>query len=209
MQNDKYQEAYKLINDNNLLKRKSDETLKLITTRMTKYKVADTETLFTLDNKDWNAIENFATLIKQLKLSNIDKKYTYLSELIDIKQKYGEYFEIIRWYNKEFKSYMDILNSINKFSEEKYKQLANKLETYSFDEYNTSNKHMKIIVDANNKMINILKKLDKALKNQNYSLYNNLLKDMKSVINENQTELIKAIKINGKIENGLNELPII
>ena len=209
LQNDKYQEAYKIINDNNLLKTKKDKTLKLITTRMTKYKVKDVETLFTFNNKDWDNIKNFDTLAKQLKLSNIDKKYTYLNKLMDIKKKHGEYFEIIRWCNNEFSNYIETINGSIVSTGEGFKESAKKIKEYSFDGYNTSDKHIKIIVDSNNKIANNYSKMAKALSTNNYRLMNSLTKDCKNQLKKQENEMVKVVKINGEVESDINELPII
>ena len=107
LEKDKYNEAYKMIKDKDLLSKADEETNKIIKTRITKYKVSNLDDYLKLTNDDWENIKSFSEMINNLDLSS---KYTYLSKLIEINDKYQEYVPIITWQNSDdydtFREYM-------------------------------------------------------------------------------------------------------
>ena len=60
LEKDNYDKAKEIISKNDLLNEKSrEQTLNIISTRMTKYKVSSVDNFINLTNEDWNNIKKF------------------------------------------------------------------------------------------------------------------------------------------------------
>lgn len=204
LEKDNYNEATKIIKDKDLLSKADEETNKIIKTRMTKYKVSSLEDYLKLTSDDWKNIKSFNEMINNLDLSN---KYTYLSKLIEINDKYQEYVPAINWQNSDdyevFRSYMKVE------TQDDFEKSALMMKNYSFEKYDLNNKYIKELNDEVQNYINYCTQLAKAINESDLNLYDSISPKFKENITKLSNIEVDIITKTSELEKEIKNLPTI
>lgn len=204
LEKDNYNEATKIIKDKDLLSKADEETNKIIKTRMTKYKVSSLEDYLKLTSDDWKNIKSFNEMINNLDLSN---KYTYLSKLIEINDKYKEYVPSINWQNSDdyevFRSYMKVE------TQDDFEKSALMMKNYSFEKYDLNNKYIKELNDEVQNYINYCTQLAKAINESDLNLYDSISPKFKENITKLSNIEVDIITKTSELEKEIKNLPTI
>ncbi|MGN1269200.1 MAG: hypothetical protein ACI4U0_06920 [Candidatus Aphodocola sp.] len=204
LEKDNYNEATKIIKDKDLLSKADEETNKIIKTRMTKYKVSSLEDYLKLTSDDWKNIKSFNEMINNLDLSN---KYTYLSKLIEINDKYQEYVPAINWQNSDdyevFRSYMKVE------TQDDFEKSALMMKNYSFEKYDLNNKYIKELNDEVQNYINYCTQLAKAINESDLNLYDSISPKLKENITKLSNIEVDIITKTSELEKEIKNLPTI
>jgi hypothetical protein len=204
LEKDNYDEAYKSIKDNNLLSKADEEINKLIKTRITKYKVSSLDDYLKITNDDWKNIKSFSEMINNLDLTS---KYTYLSKLIEINDKYQEYIPAITWQNSDdydtFREYMEIE------TQDDFEKSSNLMKTYSFEKYGLENIHIKELNDETKKYIDYCDKMTQAIKTSDVNLYNSIYDGFQANVKKLYEIEVDIINKTSELEEAIKNLPTI
>lgn len=204
LEKDNYNEATKIIKDKDLLSKADEETNKIIKTRMTKYKVSSLEDYLKLTSDDWKNIKSFNEMINNLDLSN---KYTYLSKLIEINDKYQEYVPAINWQNSDdyevFRSYMKVE------TQDDFEKSSLMMKNYSFEKYDLNNKYIKELNDEVQNYINYCTQLAKAINESDLNLYDSISPKLKENITKLSNIEVDIITKTSELEKEIKNLPTI
>ena len=204
LEKDNYNEATKINKDKDLLSKAEEETNKIIKTRMTKYKVSSLEDYLKLTSDDWKNIKSFNEMINNLDLSN---KYTYLSKLIEINDKYQEYVPAINWQNSDdyevFRSYMKVE------TQDDFEKSALMMKNYSFEKYDLNNKYIKELNDEVQNYINYCTQLAKAINESDLNLYDSISPKFKENITKLSNIEVDIITKTSELEKEIKNLPTI
>lgn len=204
LEKDNYSEATKIIKDKDLLSKADEETNKIIKTRMTKYKVSSLEDYLKLTSDDWKNIKSFNEMINNLDLSN---KYTYLSKLVEINDKYQEYVPAINWQNSDdyevYRSYMKVE------TQDDFEKSALMMKNYSFEKYDLNNKYIKELNDEVQNYINYCTQLVKAINENDLNLYDSISPKFKENITKLSNIEVDIITKTSELEKEIKNLPTI
>ena len=204
LEKDNYSEATKIIKDKDLLSKADEETNKIIKTRMTKYKVSSLEDYLKLTSDDWKNVKSFNEMINNLDLSN---KYTYLSKLVEINDKYQEYVPAINWQNSDdyevYRSYMKVE------TQDDFEKSALMMKNYSFEKYDLNNKYIKELNDEVQNYINYCIQLVKAINENDLNLYDSISPKFKENITKLSNIEVDIITKTSELEKEIKNLPTI
>lgn len=204
LEKDNYSEATKIIKDKDLLSKADEETNKIIKTRMTKYKVSSLEDYLKLTSDDWKNVKSFNEMINNLGLSN---KYTYLSKLVEINDKYQEYVPAINWQNSDdyevYRSYMKVE------TQDDFEKSALMMKNYSFEKYDLNNKYIKELNDEVQNYINYCTQLVKAINENDLNLYDSISPKFKENITKLSNIEVDIITKTSELEKEIKNLPTI
>lgn len=204
LEKDNYSEATKIIKDKDLLSKADEETNKIIKTRMTKYKVSSLEDYLKLTSDDWKNVKSFNEMINNLDLSN---KYTYLSKLVEINDKYQEYVPAINWQNSDdyevYRSYMKVE------TQDDFEKSALMMKNYSFEKYDLNNKYIKELNDEVQNYINYCTQLVKAINENDLNLYDSISPKFKENITKLSNIEVDIITKTSELEKEIKNLPTI
>ena len=204
LEKDNYSEATKIIKDKDLLSKADEETNKIIKTRMTKYKVSSLEDYLKLTSDDWKNVKSFNEMINNLGLSN---KYTYLSKLVEINDKYQEYVPAINWQNSDdyevYRSYMKVE------TQDDFEKSALMMKNYSFEKYDLDNKYIKELNDEVQNYINYCTQLVKAINENDLNLYDSISPKFKENITKLSNIEVDIITKTSELEKEIKNLPTI
>lgn len=207
LEKDNYDKAKEVINKNDLLNGKTKEkTLKIISTRMTKYKISNLDNFINLTNEDWENIKKFNTFIDDLKIKDVSKKYDYFTKLIELED-YNKYVPAIKWIKS---TDYDVWHSYIKLEvESDFTRVANMVPKYSFEKYGVENVYIKELNEEKDKFAQYCKTISEAIAESNPTKYNSVYdKIIASVTLLSDTE-IKIITSQSELEEKIKELPTI
>lgn len=204
-----YNEAYEIINENNLVTKAGDEINKLVQEKLSKYKIDNIDILLELDEDKWNDIENFNKFIIDLNLINKDTKYNYLKELLKIQEEYQSYFNAIRWFNSNEYEQYQIYQKLESTDENSIIQTAGLLSKYSFEKYGLNSVYIKELNEETKRLSSAYKDIATALKTSN----SKLLEEAKKISTDSLMTIadiqIKIILKSDEIKKAIENLPSI
>lgn len=204
LEKDNYNEAYQMIKDKDLLSKANEETNKIIKTRITKYKVSSLDDYLKLTNDDWENINSFSEMVNNLELSS---KYTYLSKLIEINDKYQEYVPIITWQNSDdydtFREYMKTE------TQDDFEKSGNLMKTYSFEKYGLENTHIKELNGEVEKYIDYCGKVAQAIKTSDINLYDSIYDGFQANVKRLYEIEVDVVNKTSELEEAIKNLPTI
>lgn len=207
LEKDDFDKAQQVISKNNLLDNDAKEDiLKIISTRMTRYKVSSIDSFINLTTEDWENIKKFNNFINDLKLKEISKKYEYITKLTELEE-YNKYIPAIKWIDS---TDYDVWRSYNKIeSENDFIRVANLLPKYSFDKYGVENEYIKVLNEEKDKFAQYCKTMSEAILESNLSKYDSVYdKFVTSTTLMADTE-IKILTTKSELDNKIKALPTI
>ena len=207
LEKDNYDKAKEIISKNDLLNEKvREQTLKIISTRMTKYKVSSVDNFINLTNEDWDNIKKFDIFINDLKLKDISKKYEYFTKLIELEE-YNQYIPAIKWMDSTdyevWKSYIKLE------VESDFTRVANMLPNYSFEKYGVENVYIKELNEEKDKFAQYCKIISKAILENNLSKYNSVYDKITASVTLLANTEIKILTTKSELESKIKDLPTI
>lgn len=207
LEKDNFDKAKEIISKNDLLNEKAKEqTLKIISTRMTKYKVSSLDNFINLTNEDWENIKKFDTFINDLKLKDVSKKYEYFTKLIELEE-YNQYIPAIKWIDS---TDYEVWQSYIKLEvESDFTRVANMLPNYSFEKYGVENVYIKDLNEEKDKFAQYCKTISEAILESNLSKYNSVYDKITASVTLLANTEIKILTTKSELENKIKELPTI
>lgn len=205
LKNGDYKNVYNIIKEKELLSNDNEEINDLIKKNISEYSISSFDDYIKLSDNDWEKIKSFDEMIDKL---NLSRKYTYLSELIKIKNDYDKYIPVITWYDSSDKEAFDNCFP-NDNDANSWKEASKCYSSYSFEKYGIENLYISDLEQYRTKSSTATNNLGDALNSKNISKAEKALNELEKLEDKRYKIDIKIIEKYEELENKIKKLPVV